>query len=216
MDDYFFGADSSEEDQVYTPSATATRTSSHETVPPHPEPDLLPTYASISRGPSAAVPPHKDATFLIRDRATGLVIALEDGELGLHPDEKSPTSSNTGGTDTDTDTGRQSGYQHSRGSHWRCIENDELWLGFRNSVSREYIGHNGDVKGHWRFIAEKKHHESWEWFCAREQHPDGGHVLLVKHKSGFRAMRAGGEGGRELVVAGKGEAGTAWDFIKVR
>jgi hypothetical protein len=29
-------------------------------------------------------------------------------------------------------------------------------------------------------------------------------------------MKVGGVEGRELVVADKGEGGTAWDFIKVR
>ncbi|KAL2811969.1 hypothetical protein BJX63DRAFT_264137 [Aspergillus granulosus] len=187
----------SDDEICYTPSAT-THTSFPEAAS-SPE-SGLPSYSSILQTP-IAVPPHKDATFVIRDRETGLVIALDDGELGLHPDEK--------------DSGNGS-YIHGRGNHWKCIENDDLWLGFRNSVSREYIGHNGDIKGHWRFIAEKKHHKLWEYFCAREQHPKGGHVLLVKHDHGFRAMKAGGKDGRELVVAGKGEKGATWDFIKVR
>ncbi|KAL3465621.1 hypothetical protein BJX64DRAFT_252211 [Aspergillus heterothallicus] len=193
----------SDDEICYTPSAATTHASFPESATAHD----LPTYAASTGTALASVPPHKDATFVIRDRSTGLVIALEDGKLGLYESEN----------DTETVGARnEKAYQHSRSSHWKCVENEHLYFGFRNSVSGEYIGHNGEtLTGRWRFWAERKHHKWWEWFTAQHQ-PDGGYVLLVKHDHAFRSMKAGGADGRELLVADKGEKGTAWDFIKIR
>lgn len=142
--------------------------------------------------------PQKDATFMIRDPNTRLVITLKDGVLGLCAEEK-----------------QQPGDSHDdpRGSHWHCVENEHMWLGFRSAVSGRYLGHDNNTKK-WRFYAEGKKHDDWEYFCVR-QHSDGGHILLVKHWSQFRAMKAGGIEGRELVVGGQGESGTPWEFIRV-
>jgi hypothetical protein len=204
-----YSATDSDDEVVYTPSATVHtehRSPSSLATGTCIEPDL-PSYAASTTRAPAAVPPHANATFVIRDRQTGLVIALKDGELGLHPDEKSPSDG--------VYSQYEYQYQHGRGSHWHCVQNDELWLGFRSSVSKQYIGHNNDKKdNNWRFVAKADRHRGWEYFCARE-HPGGGHVLLVKHYDGFRSMNVGGVEGRELVVADKGEGGTAWDFIKV-
>ncbi|KAL2784327.1 hypothetical protein BJX66DRAFT_344145 [Aspergillus keveii] len=164
------------------------------------EPDLLSKFSTARVG----VPPHANETFLIRDRKTGLVIALKDGKLGLYPEEKDHGDGFGLGSKP---------HQHGRGSHWQCVVNEELWLGFKSSMSGQFIGHGG-VENDWRFIAKKDHHEWWECFCAKES-LDGGNVLLVKYDHGFRAMKAGGREGRELVVAGKKEDGTVWDFIKV-
>ncbi|KAL2826756.1 hypothetical protein BJY01DRAFT_229559 [Aspergillus pseudoustus] len=204
-------ADSDEDEICYTPSA-ATRTSSAEAhthlhSPFDPPPNYAITSSSAASAPTSAVAPHPNATFIIRDRSTGLVIALKDGELGLHPDEKSPSS---GGHITSYE------HQHGRGSHWHCVENEDFWLGFRSSVSKQYIGHNNKKENNkWRFIAKADQHRGWEYFCARE-HPEGGHVLLVKHYDGFRAMKVGGKDGRELLVVDRKEGGTPFDFIKIR
>ncbi|KAL3476596.1 hypothetical protein BJX99DRAFT_227672 [Aspergillus californicus] len=155
-----------------------------------------------TRTPRMPLPicPRKGITFLIRDPLTGLVINLDDGILRLHPGQRG-----NGPSDTP---------HHGRDSHWHCVENENLWLGFRNAVSGRYIGRNDDTKGKCRFIVEAPRHDEWEWFCARE-HPLGGHVLLVKVRKGFRAMKIGGDGGREVLVAGRGKDGTAWEFIEV-
>ncbi|KAL4904082.1 hypothetical protein BDW74DRAFT_155078 [Aspergillus multicolor] len=63
----------------------------------------------------------------------------------------------------------------------------------------------------WKFRAQSKRHRDWEKFCVR-QSPDGGHVLLVKHWGGFRAMIAENKG---LQVGGEGKRGTAWEFVRV-
>lgn len=132
--------------------------------------------------------PWSGGLYIIRDPKSGLAIALKEGTLGLFPDV----------------------YHRGSGGRWRCVENDRLWLGFKNAVSGAYIGHNN--RG--RFVAEEKSHDGWEWFCAR-QHPLGGHVLLVKHWSGFLPMKIGGEDNKELVVDTERKGGTAWDFITV-
>lgn len=154
----------------------------------------LPPYAA-----PAAVAPCKGATFIIRDPQSSLVITLQDGKLGLA----------SGGKDN-AFVNRDDG----RGNHWRCVENKERWLGFKNAVSGEYIGHDNNKKNNWLFIAKVEDHREWEFFCVR-QHPCGGHELLVKHWNGFRAMQVGGDDNRELVVAGEGHGGTAWEFLKV-
>ncbi|KAL2833868.1 hypothetical protein BDW59DRAFT_138235 [Aspergillus cavernicola] len=187
-------------DAASSSNEETTRTPAHTSIPDHPYFDHTfepPSYSSI---PSATVGvcPRKDATFVIRDPKTHLVITLKDGLLRLRPGEKQYSADS---------------YYDSRGSHWVCVENENLWLGFRSAVSRAYIGHDNNKKN-WRFYAKADVHDGWEWFCARE-HPEGGHVLLVKHNSGFRAMKMGGENNRELVVAGQGESGTPWEFILV-
>ncbi|KAJ5607133.1 hypothetical protein N7537_003752 [Penicillium hordei] len=146
----------------------------------------------------AAVAPYKGATFVIRDPQSGLVITLKDGKLGLAPGDKADSFIN---------------YDDGRGSHWRCVENKDRWLGFKNAVSGEFIGHDNNKKN-WRFMAKVEAHNEWEFFCVR-QHPDGGHELLMKHWGGFRAMQVGGNDNRELVVAGEGQGGMAWEFLKV-
>ncbi|KAL3479606.1 hypothetical protein BJX99DRAFT_221922 [Aspergillus californicus] len=142
--------------------------------------------------------PRKDVTFIIRDPKTRCVITLRDGVLGLHPQER-----------------QQSGNSHysPRADHWHCVEDNDMWLGFRNAVSGTYLGHDSNAKK-WRFRAEGKKHGGCQHFCVR-QDPSGGHVLLVMNWTQFRAMKAGGVEGRELVVGAQGDRGTAWEFTRV-
>ncbi|KAL3477490.1 hypothetical protein BJX99DRAFT_226314 [Aspergillus californicus] len=128
-------------------------------------------------------------TFIIRHPHLNLVITLKDDNLRLHPLDITNTN-----------------------CHWRVIETASGWLGFRNIQSDTFIRHNNSWD--WKFLADVKHHSLWEYFSTRPA-PDGRHELLVKHWFGFRAMRVGGEGGRELLVAQEGEKGVAWEFIKV-
>jgi hypothetical protein len=90
-------------------------TASHSTLAP--DDCAPPTYASAARAARAAVAfcPQENTTFIIRDPRTGLVIALKDGILGLHPDEKERKDSGTP--------------HHGRGSHWHCVENEDYGLG---------------------------------------------------------------------------------------
>ncbi|KAL3427623.1 hypothetical protein PVAG01_01132 [Phlyctema vagabunda] len=149
--------------------------------------------------------PCAGATFMIRSLAFAdnensvVVMALEAGELRLH---KLTTASRAGGWD------------------WQCIEKDN-WLGFRNSVSGTYMGHNG--KG--RIVARAEWHRDHEYFCVRK-HPDRGYILLTK-RGGSKLCKLGwsggggggavgeGPGGDELVEVEGTAEGTLWEFIKV-
>lgn len=135
----------------------------------------------------ATTPPWPGQSFIICDPKTNLVIALNNGNLGLSSQ-------------------RTKGY--SEGIHWYCVENNEMWLGFYNSISGAYIGHNNRNQ----FIATARWHDAWEYFCARE-HPDGGYLLLVKHWGGFLPMKVGEK--NDLVVDVGRNGGTAWEFIRV-
>lgn len=176
-----------------TSSGESRMTPTHTSLPSYADPEPPPYPAP------AVVPPHEGATFIIRDPQSGLVITLKDGELGLAPANKESAFVNC---------------DDGLGSHWRCIENKERWLGFKNAVSGEFIGHDNKKNENWRFIAKVKAHNYWEFFCVR-QHPGGGHELLVKHNNGFRAMQVGGNHNRELMVAREGHGGIAWEFLKV-
>ncbi|RAH87689.1 hypothetical protein BO86DRAFT_444579 [Aspergillus japonicus CBS 114.51] len=142
--------------------------------------------------------PWKGGTFIIHEPKSNLVIALSNGVLGLYPQREG------GSRDT---------ANHDFGPYWKCMENEARWLGFENTVSAAYIGHNNEMSC-WRFAAKQLSHGDRESFCAR-QHPDGGYVLLVKYGSGFVPMRAGGKGGTELVLDNGQKEGTRWQFIRV-
>lgn len=154
------------------------------------------TIASSSPGrtPVEACP-WKGDTFIIRDPESHCAMALRDGVLGLYPEDEYGNGM----------------YRYGRDSYWHCVENEKGWLGFRNAVSGTYIGHN-NKRENWKLGATAVGHREWEWFCTR-QHPDGGHVLLIKHNDGLKTTAVGGHRKRELVV-GQGR-GTSWEFIKV-
>ncbi|KAJ9212227.1 hypothetical protein DTO166G4_6171 [Paecilomyces variotii] len=169
----------------------------HTSIPEEYSDSELPSYPSLSRMRFGTCP-WKGGTYIIRELETELVITLKEGVLRLCPEEKGHKGSS---------------YSHGRGSHWKCVENEGMWLGFYNSVSGTYIRHN-NKKTNWRFDAKGQCHDTWERFCARE-HPYGGHILLVKHNDDFRPMMVGGEDDRELVVGSEGEDATRWEFIEV-
>lgn len=67
------------------------------------------------------------------------------------------------------------GHDLKYGRFWECIEKEHsMWLGLKNTVSGTFLGKNSSFK----FIAEVKCHDKWEWICTRE-HPQGGQVLLL-------------------------------------
>lgn len=143
--------------------------------------------------------PWNGGTYLICDRESRLVITLKGGHLGLRPREE-----------------EQIGDSHrpDRSSLWHCVEDESMWLGFYNDASGRFIGHGGGWWREWKFVAEAERHDQWEWFCAR-QHPDGGHILLVKHWHKLLPMAVGGKKNKELVVDYEDRKGTAWDFIRI-
>ncbi|RAK79566.1 uncharacterized protein BO72DRAFT_504709 [Aspergillus fijiensis CBS 313.89] len=125
--------------------------------------------------------PWPGCKYIIRETESKLVIALKDGGLDLYA---LPTKETV---------------NYDLGLYWNCcMENEKMWLGFKNTVSAAYMGHS-DRQSCWRFQATQLSHGERESFCAR-QHHDGGYVLLVKHGSGFLPMKAGGKAATELVV----------------
>ena len=137
--------------------------------------------------PRSYLVPYPDSTFIIRSVSSGHVITLLDGQITL------------------TNPG-------TRGSiHWTCVET-KGWLGFRNTVSGKFLGH--DPQGMLRCSAER--HRGWEYFCFRMR-PEGGCVLLmtewdrlwhvgIKVEQDVEKLAKIGEGG---------SGGLAWEFIGV-
>lgn len=126
--------------------------------------------------------PQAGDTFIIIDQAHGRAIAVIEGELRLEANAC------------------QAGNRH-----WLCVEKDG-WLGFRNTGSGRYLGHNI----WWNFVAEGTQHRGWEFFHARRH--DGGYLLLVPYF--FKLFQiAIGEDDNSLAARDNG--GTVWEFIKV-
>ncbi|RFU33653.1 hypothetical protein B7463_g2661, partial [Scytalidium lignicola] len=100
---------------------------------------------------------------------------------------------------------------HGSGCRWKCVETNG-WLGFYNTTSGSYIGHNGH--GNRKiFQASVRHHKTWETFCPR-RHPDGGYILLVAHHVENLWKVRIDEGNKGLFATADGE-GTRWRFIRV-
>ncbi len=137
--------------------------------------------------PCSYLVPWPSSTFIIRSVSTGHVITLLDGQITLDP---------PGG----------------RGSiHWACVET-KGWLGFRNTVSGKFLGH--DAKGGLRCSAER--HQGWENFCVRMR-PQGGCVLLMMHYERLWHVGIKAEQGVEKLakIGDGGSGGMAWEFVRV-
>lgn len=150
-----------------------------------PEANNTASSATASAAPSIReeVVPVPDRTFLIRDPECGKSIAVVDGALQLH------------GT-----------LPSNPAAHWTCFESHG-WLGFRCRATGNVLGHDG--RG--GFHAKVPHHKAHEWFQVR-RHPDGGYLLLVKHRDHLWRMDVAGDG-RGLVE--RPEGGKHWQFIAV-
>ncbi|CZR57751.1 uncharacterized protein PAC_07640 [Phialocephala subalpina] len=136
--------------------------------------------------PTSSVP-WPGSTFIIRSAESGQVLTLVDGQLIL---------ASPGG----------------RGSiHWACVET-KGWLGFRNTVSGRYLGH--DNRGKLRCVADR--HQAWENFCARLT-PDGGYILQMTHFERLWKVGMQVERGKEMLAkVGEGrDDGIVWEFVKV-
>lgn len=149
--------------------------------------DLLDDYDPLgSTKLSTFSTPWPDSTFIIRSVSSGHVITLRDGQIVLAP---------PGG----------------KGSiHWTCVET-KGWLGFQNSVSGRFLGH--DKNGKLRCSAEE--HKGWENFCVRPT-PEGGFVLLMTHFERLWYVGSIVEQGVErLAKIGDRSDGILWEFIEV-
>jgi hypothetical protein len=151
-------------------------------------PDFLDDFDPLSDPkPSPSSVPWPGSTFLIRDVETGYLITLQDGQIIL-------------------------GQPGGRGSiHWQCVET-KGWLGFRNTVSGRYLGH--DQGGRLRCSAER--HQGWENFCVRLR-PEGGYVLLMTHFERLRHVGVKVHNGIQRLgkLGDGGSDGIVWEFVKV-
>ena len=162
------------------------------TPPPTTTADFPDDHPSGSITPHSNLVPWPGSTFIIRSVSSGHVLTLLEGQITLtHP-------------------------HSSRGScHWACWENNG-WLGFRNTVSGKFLGH--DEEGKLRCTVEW--HEKWEYFCFRMR-PEGGCVLLMTHEDrlwhvGGIKVEQDGEEKVKLAKIGDGAAGgMVWEFVKV-
>lgn len=146
--------------------------------------DLDPLGDAESSSPSV---PWPGSTFIIRSVSSGHVITLLDGQIVL---------AQLGG----------------RGSvHWACVET-KGWLGFRNTVSGRFLGH--DARGRLCCVADRQ--QGWENFCVRVR-PEGGYVLLMTHFERLWHVGTKVEQGVEKLAKienGRSDA-LVWEFIKV-
>lgn len=95
------------------------------------------------------------------------------------------------------------------GCFWQCVKKDG-WLGFRNTVSGTYLGHDGQGK----LYAKQSHHEPFEHFTM-ERDVDGGYILQQLMGPNNELVQVClNEDGKSLMQ--QKEGGTAWDFIDVQ
>lgn len=136
---------------------------------------------------SSASVPWPGSSFIIRSVSTGDVITLLDGQIVL---------ARPGG----------------RGSiHWACVET-KGWLGFRNSISGRFLGH--DAQG--KLCCAAGRQQGWENFCVRLR-PEGGYILLMTHFERLWNIGIKVERGVEKLakIGDPGPDGIVWEFIKV-
>ncbi|KAI3398883.1 hypothetical protein diail_8392 [Diaporthe ilicicola] len=149
-------------------------------------PNYIQYEKPLSTGYTPAVPCPGN-TYKIHLRDTDKVITVTEGEVLL----QSPSESQPGG-----------------GWYWICAEKGN-WLGFRNHVSGNYLGHNGKTG----VQATVKHHKSYEFFCVRH-HPHGGYILLVKHPWAEEMWQIGCASDEKTLI-GENKGGAQWEFEEV-
>ena len=134
--------------------------------------------------------PWPGRTYMIRNRASDGVLARENGSLVVKR-----------GMDLT-----------SCGWHWACVENEDGWLGFRETSSGVYLGR--DDRG--GFKASASEHRTPQLFDLR-RHPGGGYQML-SIRWWTRLRMAVDVKSRNLVeISGSGEiVETAlWDFVDI-
>lgn len=157
------------------------------TTPPESVATDVPDHHDLLGGakPISMLVPWPGSTYIIRSVASGHVVTLLDGRILL---------TQPGG----------------RGSiHWVC-EETKGWLGFRNTVSGKFLGH--DKWGKLSCFADR--HRGWEHFCNRPR-PEGGCVLLMKHWDSLWQIGIKEEQGEEELAKIENGDGVGLEFCKV-
>lgn len=161
-------------DFVLTPTNTYTS-------PPEPLTGVAPPPYAPRIGP-----PYHGGTFIIRDIQSGLVVSATDQKIGLLPWGNGDLLLNC---------------RDGRGSHWRCVENQNRWLGFKNTASGYYLQCSDGE-------------EKLKDFCI-QHHVSGGYKLLLKKGDRLYATKPSGTDSRKLVAVGRGGRGSLWEFLEV-
>ncbi|EKD20016.1 uncharacterized protein L3040_002307 [Drepanopeziza brunnea f. sp. 'multigermtubi'] len=132
--------------------------------------------------------PSPGGTFIIRAVASGKVLTLVNG--GVEVASPGP-----------------------RGSiYWDC-EQTKGWLGFRNAVSGNILGHDK----HGRLGCQMPAHQHWGNFCVRPAPGGVGYLLLMTHWDSLWCVGFQQHEGREMLAKlGEDMAdAVVWDFVRV-
>ncbi|KAI1430885.1 hypothetical protein GGR50DRAFT_145452 [Xylaria sp. CBS 124048] len=150
-----------------------------------PNVETCPPYSA--HGTTMGTVPEPGKTYMIRDLDTDKIITLDDGRLTL-----------------------QAGPDHGAGWKWRCSENTQGWLAFREKASGRYLGR--DDWGGYR--AEVTHFKKWEFINLRPVKKGGYHIMTMKN--GWTLERMGlTDDGQRLVVVDNATKAARWEFIEV-
>lgn len=146
---------------------------------------------TIQGKPQATPAPNN--TYMITDAARTRALTLVEGKLHL--------------------LGVTHKNMHGGSWYWRCIERDG-WLGFRNTASGTYLGHDGRRN----VQASAPHHKNCEQFCVR-RHPNGGYMMLLESyglkKVTYTFGKNGGDGKWWLTPIGDESDEIVWHFTEI-
>ncbi len=135
--------------------------------------------------------PWPGRAYMIRHRASDWVLARENGRLVL----------------------KRAMDLAGCGWHWACVENEDGWLGFRETSSGVYLGR--DDRGGFRAAATE--HRTRQCFDLRG-HPEGGYQLLSIRWWTRMRMAADVTTQNVVEISGSGDESVEaalWDFVKI-
>ncbi|KAI0512496.1 hypothetical protein F5B22DRAFT_648602 [Xylaria bambusicola] len=127
--------------------------------------------------------PSPGKTYMIFHRESGKMICLKNGDLNVRkPDQQS-------------------------GRYWKCVEKDG-WLGFRETVSGNVLGHNGKNG----FRATMKKHDQWEYFVVVPKGNEGCQLQSLR----WPTLKWVGidSDGRSLVNTTSSDEAALWEFVE--
>ncbi|RYP46424.1 hypothetical protein DL769_011397 [Monosporascus sp. CRB-8-3] len=170
----------SETESAESSDSDTAYTPTHTTMNPE-DPDA---FERFSMGGIPTVP-EAGGTYMIRDLDSGRAITLVAGRVSL-----------------ERDASRNGGWR------WHCVEKDDGWLGFRETVSGKYLGRDGS--GGFRVKADR--FDFWESLVLRPI-KEGGYHIMAMHWWTFRRMGIAKEG--NLVECASRDGAARWEFIEV-
>ncbi|KAJ3579415.1 hypothetical protein NPX13_g1160 [Xylaria arbuscula] len=148
------------------------------------EPDAMSfAFSTLSTNKTAALSPKK--TYMIRLKGSGKFLSLSKGKLGVKE------------------------HDLYGGFCWNCVRGKDQWLGFQETVSGNFLGHDGQKD----FRAAEKHHIPWEYF---EVVLDGDQEFKLRSPRGWSLKWVGIKpDGHTLVTVDTSDKAAHWEFLKV-